>query len=95
MDCLFKLGQNTYNTGSASPLNSGWYLGIPNVEDFEAMKVLAIERLTRKWDEKKGWGTPIPSKLFYRGSGKEVQKWDFNGASLDQGLMTHYFVLNN
>ena len=96
MDCLFGLDRNTFNTGSASPVNSGWYLAIPNHNDYMEMKQLAIHRLTHKWDEIKGWGKEIPeNSLLYRGSNKAVKKWDFNGASLDQGLVTHYFVLTH
>lgn len=39
------------------------------------------------------WGKVVPSGLSYRGGFKDVKHWDFNGASLDQGLLTHYFVL--
>ena len=31
MDCFFKLNINSYNTGNASPVNSGWFLIIPNI----------------------------------------------------------------
>lgn len=31
----------------------------------------------------------------YRGGTKPVKKWDFNGASLDQGLLFYTYVLNN
>eukprot|EP01034_Spumella_vulgaris_P031567 gene31567-38994_t len=63
--------------------------------DFVNMKTLAKYRLTHKWNEIKGWGSEIPPKLHFKGGVREVKKWDFNGASLDQGLMTHYFILNN
>ena len=37
----------------------------------------------------------MPKDLKFRGPrGKPVLKWTFNGASLDQGLFTHSFVLN-
>lgn len=49
---------------------------------------------SKKWDERLGWGTPLPSDLQYRGGSKAVLKWAFNGASLDQGLLTDYFVLH-
>lgn len=95
MDCLFELDRNSFNTGSASPLNSGWYLGIPNMKDYEEMKVLAVNRARTKWNEKLGWGKEVPTDLWYRGRGRTVKKWDFNGASLDQGLLTHHFVLTH
>lgn len=96
MDCLFKLKRNSFNTGSASPLNSGWYLSRPNLEDYNKLVELAKMRMSKKWDEVKGWGSPIPSEaLYFRGMNKAVTSWNFNGASLDQGLLTHYFVLHN
>ena len=95
MDCLFGLSINTFNTGNASPLNSGWYLAVPNRTDFLSLRDLAVTRLkAKKWDEKKGWGTAIPADLRFRGGKRAVTKWAFNGASLDQGLLTHYFVLH-
>lgn len=54
MDCYFKLDVNTFNTGNASPLNSGWYLAIPNDSDFKIMKSLAIRRLMNKWNTTMG-----------------------------------------
>lgn len=95
MDCLFGLSINTFNTGNASPLNSGWYLAVPNSTDFLSLRRHAVTRLkAKKWDEKKGWGTAIPADLRFRGGKRAVTKWAFNGASLDQGLLTHYFVLH-
>lgn len=44
MDCFFQLGANTFNTGNASPLNSGWYLAVPNMADFAALKAKAVKR---------------------------------------------------
>lgn len=49
---------------------------------------------SKKWDEQRGWGTPLPKDLHYRGGNKAVLKWAFNGASLDQGLLTDHFVLH-
>eukprot|EP00981_Chlorochromonas_danica_P003277 scaffold634_cov185-Ochromonas_danica.AAC.14 len=96
MDCLFNLSTNTFNTGTASPLNSGWYLSVPNLFDYETMRKLGSWRVNekRKWDVMKGWGTPIPSTLNFRGQDRPVKQWTFNGASLDQGLCTHHFVLH-
>jgi hypothetical protein len=64
--------------------------------DFHNLRTKAIRRLetSKKWDEKKGWGTEIPEDLFFRGGKRRVKKWSFNGASLDQGLLTDYFVLH-
>jgi hypothetical protein len=94
MDCFFKLGVNTFNTGNASPLNSGWFLAVPNMTLFERMREKAIQRLTNPWNETSGWGKEMPSGIFFRGTQKEVTKWSFNGASLDQGLLFHTYVLN-
>lgn len=94
MDCFFQLNINSYNTGSASPVNSGWYLIIPNMQHYNELMKLAGWRLETKWNETIGWGTIIPQSLKYRGGDKSVRSWHFNGASLDQGLVTHFFVLN-
>lgn len=51
MDCYFNLSKNTFNTGSASPLNSGWFVAIPNSKDFLEMTQAASWRLKQKWDE--------------------------------------------
>jgi hypothetical protein len=95
MDIFFKIDKNTYNTGNASPVNSGWCLLIPNMGDYIEMKEIAIKRLLNPWNEIKGWGREIPIGLMFRGGFKQVQTWNFNGASLDQGLITHYFVLTH
>jgi alpha-N-acetylglucosamine transferase len=34
MDCYFQLGHNSFTIGAVSPLNSGWFLVKPNVEDY-------------------------------------------------------------
>ena len=93
MDCYFELEQNTFNTGNASPLNSGWFLAIPNLEDFHALRAKAIKRLNEKWSVDDGWGEALPPWIRFR-NGKHPPSWNFNGASLDQGLFTHYFVIN-
>ena len=86
LDCYFQLDQNAFNTGNASPLNSGWYMAIPSISLYNKMRQLAILRLSTPWDEEKGWGTVIPKgQVTFRNNGKAVAKWDFNGASLDQG----------
>ena len=95
MDCFFDLDRNTFNTGNASPLNSGWFVAVPNITDFETLRRKAIKRMHgKKWDEQKGWGTPLPSNIYFRGGKKAVTKWSFNGASLDQGLLTDHFALH-
>ena len=38
MDCYFELNQNSYTVGAASPLNSGWYMAVPNMNDYEWMR---------------------------------------------------------
>lgn len=36
----------------------------------------------------------MPRGLFTRGGERELKKWNFNGADMDQGLFTHRFILN-
>jgi hypothetical protein len=38
MDCYFNLHKNTFTVGKVSPLNSGWYLAIPDMEAYNYMK---------------------------------------------------------
>jgi hypothetical protein len=105
MDCFFGLHSNTFNTGSASPLNSGWLLAIPDKELYDHMRTLALKRLQTRWDESMGWGTPLPhasaltdkagvARATFRGGVRPVRAWSFNGASLDQGLARHCFLLS-
>lgn len=43
-----------------------------------------------------GWKESLADfDLTYRGGHKKCTQWDFNGADMDQGLFTHYFVLNH
>ena len=35
MDCYFHLNVNTFTIGAVSPLNSGWFLLLPNQEDYD------------------------------------------------------------
>jgi hypothetical protein len=93
MDCFFKLNMNTYTVGLVSPVNSGWYLAIPNIDDYNYMKSKAIWRLGRDWDKINGWAEVMPKNMTLRG-GKICNKWEFNGADMDQGLFTHRFVIN-
>ena len=94
MDCFFQLNVNSFTIGAVSPLNSGWYLAIPSKTAYEDMRAKAIWRLGRDWDEINGWGEKMPQELTVRG-GKPVGKWQFNGCDMDQGLFTHYFVINH
>lgn len=98
MDCFFEAKYNLYTIGLVSPLNSGWYTLTPSQVDYEAMKKFAIWRLGQDWNPTTGWGNAFPSTkpkvLYYRGMEKVVTLWDFNGADMDQGLYTHYFVFH-
>jgi hypothetical protein len=94
MDCFFQLERNAFTVGAVSPLNSGWYLAIPDQAAYEYMKERAIWRLCRDWDKVNGWGEKMPSNMYYRG-GRPCTEWLFNGADMDQGLFAHYFLINN
>lgn len=94
MDCFFELTFNSFTAGAVSPLNSGWYLALPNMEDYEYLKEKAIWRLGRDWDKDNGWKEPMPSGLVVRGGRPASTKWDFNGADMDQGLLLHYHIIN-
>ena len=94
MDCFFNLNINTFTIGAVSPLNSGWYVAIPEMKAYEYMKEKALWRLSRDWDMQGGWDNkPIPSQLTVRGGIQKPKKWDFNGADMDQGLLCHYFII--
>ncbi len=96
MDCLFDLPYNSFTVGAASPLNSGWFLAIPDSRIYASLISKALWRLERDWDPVNGWGNPIPTegkRLQYRGGFKDCTLWDFNGADMDQGLFTHNFIL--
>jgi hypothetical protein len=94
LDAYFTASTNMYHSGLASPVNSGWFIAIPNTKQYEDMKAMAVSRLMHPWDVTSGWGRPVPSGLEFR-THKPVTKWDFNGASLDQGLFTDYFVMRH
>ena len=117
MDCYFHLNVNSFTIGAVSPLNSGWFLLLPDKEDYDYLisKVNSIPekrlylltiyktfycflkakwRLGREWDEDLGWKERLPPSLFTRGGIQEVRRWNFNGADMDQGLLTHHFILN-
>jgi hypothetical protein len=96
LDTFFGLEMNAFNTGKASPVNSGWFLAVPNMQTYEYLKSKAITRLLTPWNEEFGWNERIPADMRFRGDkGSFVKKWTFNGASLDQGLLTHTLVINN
>ena len=84
-----------YIVGAVSPLNSGWYLAIPDINVFNYLKNKALWRLGCDWDEEFGWKEDLKNfDLNFRGGNKRCTKWNFNGADMDQGLFTHYFILN-
>lgn len=99
MDCFFNMPYNAFTIGAVSPLNSGWFLAIPNKDAFQDMRNKAIWRLFREWDEKNGWeNEELPTQLTVRGGrpvSKPKNRWNFNGADMDQGLFTHYFVIHH
>eukprot|EP01038_Epipyxis_sp_PR26KG_P014482 gene14482-19440_t len=95
MDCFFNLKVNTFTVGAVSPLNSGWFLAIPDLSAYDYMKEKAIWRLGRDWDTVNGWAEKMPDTLMYRGGQKRCEKWLFNGADMDQGLFTHYYIINH
>ena len=96
LDCYFSLSYNSFTVGAASPLNSGWFLAIPNQADYDYLRRKALWRLACDWDAAVGWREPLASfDLTYRGEKKLVDAWTFNGADMDQGLFTHYFLLNH
>jgi len=96
MDCFFQLSANAFTVGAASPLNSGWYLAIPDQRVHEYLKARSLWRLKCDWDEERGWLERLTDfDLTFRGGGRPVSKWGFNGADMDQGLLTHYYLLNH
>ena len=95
MDCLFKLKYNSFTAGAVSPLNSGWYMGIPDKAAYEYMKSKAIWRLSKDWDKETGWNERMPEGLVTRGGQSASKLWDFNGSDMDQGLLLHYHAINH
>lgn len=96
LDCFFDVSYQTFTIGAVSPLNSGWYLAKPNLATYKELIKKAIWRLGIDWDQLKGWGDEIPSRsLSYRGGKKYCEKWDFNGADMDQGLLCHHYIINH
>lgn len=68
MDCFFKLEINSFNTGLASPVNSGWFLAVPDLAFYDYLKQKAIARLTSPWSDELGWSEPVPKDLTFRGT---------------------------
>ena len=66
MDCFFELQLNTFTIGAVSPLNSGWFLAIPNIEDYHYLKEKAVWRLGKDWDTELGWQEKMPVGFYYR-----------------------------
>jgi hypothetical protein len=95
MDCFFSLDRNAYTVGAVSPLNSGWYMAIPSMQAYDDMKQKALWRLGRDWDKTNGWGQQMPPGMLLRGGKNPCKNWEFNGGDMDQGLFTHYLVLNH
>jgi hypothetical protein len=92
MDCFFSLKSNAFTKGAVSPLNSGWFLALPDPAAYAFFKERALWRLGRDWDINKGWGLAVPTDWSFRG-GQACTQWSFNGADMDQGLFAHYFLL--
>ena len=96
MDCFFLLAHNTFTVGAVSPLNSGWYLAVPDKEAYEYMLEKAKWRMGRDWDKVNGWSEPVPVGMTVRGGAPlKPLEWGFNGADMDQGLLLSYYVLNH
>ena len=56
-----------------------------------------LEGVYNKWDVINGWGIPFDASypIYFRNWGRKsrAQSWEFNGASLDQGLFLQHFIL--
>jgi hypothetical protein len=75
MDCFFQLDANSFTVGAVSPLNSGWYLAIPNQIAYSEMKEKSIWRLGRDWDKELGWSEKMPEDIMYRGGETPCLRW--------------------
>ena len=75
MDCFFKLFTNSFTVGAVSPLNSGWYIAVPDKKAYNYMKEKSIWRLGRDWDKINGWKEKIPDTLMYRGGTQKCKMW--------------------
>ena len=75
MDCFFKLDSNSFTVGAVSPLNSGWFLAIPERSAYEYMKEKSVWRLGRDWDKETGWAEKMPKGMMYRGGTKPAKRW--------------------
>lgn len=88
MDCFFQLDKNSFTVGAVSPLNSGWYLAIPDLETYEYMRRKAIWRLGRDWDIINGWvENDSQTNKFLRSSGNNPEESNDNrGEPMPNGL---------
>ena len=75
MDCFFQLEFNSFTVGAVSPLNSGWYLAIPNITAYNYMKERSVWRLGRDWNKETGWREIMPGGLMYRGGKETCKEW--------------------
>lgn len=75
LDCFFQLESNVFTVGAVSPLNSGWYLAIPEKSAYDYMKEKSIWRLGMDWDKERGWNESMPEGLMYRGGKEPCKKW--------------------
>lgn len=75
LDCFFKLEANAFTVGAVSPLNSGWYLAIPDKSAYDYMLDKSIWRLGRDWDKKNGWREVMPKGFMYRGGKEPCEQW--------------------
>ena len=75
LDCFFNLDANAFTVGAVSPLNSGWYLAIPDQSAYEYMLEKSIWRLGRDWDKRNGWREVMPTGFMYRGGKVPCEQW--------------------
>ena len=75
LDCYFHLDANSFTVGAVSPLNSGWYLAIPDQIAYNEMKEKSIWRLGRDWDKELGWSKKMPDDIMYRGGVTPCVQW--------------------
>lgn len=75
LDCYFNLDANAFTVGAVSPLNSGWYLAIPDQSAYDYMLERSIWRLGRDWDKMNGWREVMPAGFMYRGGKLPCEQW--------------------
>ena len=75
LDCFFNLDANAFTVGAVSPLNSGWYLAIPDQSAYDYMLEKSIWRLGRDWDKINGWREIMPKGFMYRGGKVPCEQW--------------------